>query len=189
MNAAKADKQAFRVDEARVRDLLFLLIAWGAFLLQSVIAQNPKLRFDLPALFILFLALELEFMAGLIMSVLVGYLADIYSGDPSGLTVTALVLVFLLLRLMVVQLRMTRPFLVLGLGFIASFADLFFKLLIESGVGPDQLTLIGVAPGLVSMAVGALLFSYPLYWGLRRIKHRFKTREDLGLKNAPSRSS
>lgn len=175
---------AFRVDGARIRDLVLILLSWALFILQSALAINPGLRFDLGALIIVFIALELELFPGLLVSLAVGYLDGLHAGDTPGMTITALVLVYLLLRLVVVRVRAPEWPLIIGLGLIATMVDLMARFFVDAVVGKSELHLSGIGDGLAGNLAGALLLSYPIYRALRAVKERFKTREDLGFGGA-----
>lgn len=175
-----SESTAFRVDAVRVRDFVLVLLSWAMFIVQAAAAVNPHLRFDLGALIVVFIALELELVPGLLMTLVVGYLAGLHSGDTPGMTITSLVLVYLLLRLIVVRVRAPQWPLVLGLGLLSVLASLCFRFGLDQLLGKGELHLSAIQGGMYPNLLGALVLSYPIYRGLRAVKERFKTREDLG---------
>lgn len=162
----------------RFRLLLIALVATILLTIQSVVARQPTLRSDFATLVVVYLALEQSFGTGLVMTLVVGYVADVFSGEPRGLYMASLVIVFLLLRMVVFRIVGSRWFIVTAIAVLSTLAALLVRLAIESMLGPGEASLADVSPALVATFGVAATFGYPIYRLLRFIEERFRGREE-----------
>jgi rod shape-determining protein MreD len=131
--------------------------------IQSVMAQRPTLRPDVATLVIVYLAMDHELISGLVTTLVVGYIADVLSGDPPGLYLASLVIVYLLLRLIVLRIVGSRWFIVTGLSILATSLAILVRLAIEAFLGPDEASFAAIRPALFFTFLVAALGGYPIY--------------------------
>jgi rod shape-determining protein MreD len=151
------------LQSGRLRLVLVVVAATILLTAQSVLALKPRLRPDVATLVIVYLAMEHELVAGLVTTIVVGYITDVFSGDPPGLYLASLVMVYLVLRLIVLRIVGSRWFIVTGLSILATFFAILVRLLIESVVGPDEMTFSRISPALPITFLVAALGGYPIY--------------------------
>jgi rod shape-determining protein MreD len=147
----------------RLRLVLVLMAATVLLTTQSVLALKPTLRPDVATLVIVYLAMEHELIPGLVTAILVGYLADVFSGEPPGLYCASLVIVYLVLRLIVLRIVGSRWFIVTGLSILATFLAILVRLVIESALGPHDFSFGRIRPVLLFTFFVAALGGYPIY--------------------------
>lgn len=144
----------------------------------SVLARSPRSRVDLLAPIIVFLSLELELLPGLVMAFGLGYLADVFSGEPRGLYWSSTVLLFLVLRLFVAQIVGSRPPMVVAIVLLTTALGLVLRLVLQAVIGFGRAPLAAITPSLVALVVGALFLGYPIYRLFSAVDDRLKPRED-----------
>src|SRR5687767_11228919 len=148
---------------ARIRVTLVVVAATMLLATQSVFALEPELRADVATLVIVYLSMEHELISGMVVTLVVGYIADVFSGDPPGLYLASLVIVYLVLRLIVLRIVGSRWFIVTGLSILATFFAIVVRLLIEALIGPDEASLAAFNPALPATFLVAALGGYPIY--------------------------
>ncbi len=144
----------------------------------SVLSRSPSLRLDVVAPIVVFLSLELELFVGLIAAFGVGYLADLFSGEPKGLYWASTVIQFLLLRLFVFRIVGSRPPIVAAIVVATTVLGLVVRLLMQATLGPGRSTVTSMSPGLLSLFLGAVLLGYPLYALFSRVDAKLKPRDE-----------
>jgi rod shape-determining protein MreD len=147
----------------RIRVALVVVAATILLAVQSVFAREPELRTDIGTLVIVYLAMEHELVSGLVVTLAVGYVADLFSGDPPGLYLASLVIVYLVLRLIVLRIVGSRWFIVTGLSILATAFAILVRLSIEALLGPDEASLTAINPALLATFLMAALGGYPIY--------------------------
>ncbi len=165
-------------DLGRLKDVLLVVFAALMIVVLSAVAQRPAFRVDIATLIIVYLALERELIAGMLLSLSVGYLADLFSGQPPGLYMASEVMVFLGLRLFVFRIVGSRFLIVTGIGLTSTLVALLLRSIIQGVLGPARPAFSAMAPAWAALLVGPILLGYPIHTALRLIDARFKTRED-----------
>src|SRR5688500_9500361 len=133
---------------------------------------------DLATLVIVYFALEETPVSGVFSALLVGYFADVFSGESRGLTSGAMVVAFLIVRLLVARFAGARWMLVTTISLLGTLVVFVVRLIIAFAFGEQPVSWHGAAPALPALVIGALLFGYPAYRLLRWIDQRFLRRED-----------
>ncbi len=159
--------------------LALLATAFVALCAQSVAARHPLLRADVATLFVVYFALEHEFVGGLLLTVVVAYLGDVFSGEGRGLYVSSLVVVFLMNRIIALRFVTVRGPGVIGLGVLGTVVAFFLRLWIEAVVGPDRARLEGITLGFLVLVLLNGVLSYPCYRFLAAVEARLKGRPDV----------
>lgn len=167
-----------RFDSARLRYAATLLMAAILLSLTSAVGRFETLRPDVVAPILVFCALELELLPGLFVLSGVGYLADVFSGEPAGLYWGSSVLVFLLLRLFVFRVVGSRPMMVTAFVGVATALGLVTRLLMQAVLGGGPVPLSSFGGGLWSVALGAAVLGYPIYRLFRAVDERLRPREE-----------
>lgn len=168
-----------RIDaDAALRFAALFGVATALLSVSSVLSRSPSIRLDVVAPIVVFLSLELELMMGLIVAFGVGYLADIYSGDPRGLYWGSTVIQFLVLRLFVFRIVGSRPPIVVMIVFVTTILGLVVRLLMQATLGGGRPSISSMGPGLVSLFLGAVVLGYPLYALFSRIDARLRPRDE-----------
>ncbi len=147
----------------RFRVLLVIVAATVLMTIQSVLALKPRLRPDVATLVIVYLAMEHELISGLVTTLVVGYIADVFSGDPPGLYLASLVIVYLVLRLIVLRIVGSRWFIVTGLSILATVLAILVRLAIVGLLGPKEAQLSAINPAIPAIFLVAALGGYPIY--------------------------
>jgi cell shape-determining protein MreD len=161
--------------------MLFLLATTAILLaIEGALGRFLPISVDVAALVIVYLALESSLISGAVLALFVGYLGDLVSGESRGLITASLVLVFLLMRLSVVRMTGARWMVITALAVVGTLLALFFRLAIESVIGPGRSSFAAMSPAFLGLVIGAAAFGYPVYSVLRWIDDRFRTREDDG---------
>lgn len=146
------------------------------FCFQSTVAKNPGLRFDVATLVVVFLALEHELLPGLVHAVAFGYLADLFSGEPTGLVAFAAAAVFLSLRLVVFRIVGSGWLIVTAIGVLATIGALGLRLFAKTLLGPPvDVGVLGTS--LPSLLLGALFLTYPVYRTLAAMDRRLRPKD------------
>jgi rod shape-determining protein MreD len=173
MNLIDGSKTANRVglDPEHFRRLLVVLLSLLLLVIAAVVRHRPGLTIDVLSPIIVYLALEHGLMDGLGLAVVIGYIADVSSGEARGLTTSVAVLLFLGLRLFVSRIIGATPLMVTLMVLFGTALSLFLRLSIETTIGPDEASLSGVWPALPGLFGGAALFGYPVY----RLLHAIST--------------
>jgi rod shape-determining protein MreD len=166
----------FEVGRARL--FAHVVLASLLLVLESVAARSPHFRLDLASLVIVYIALEYTLLQGAFATLIVGYLADLISGESRGLSMAGLVIVFLLVRLLVVRITGSRWFMVTSVSVFSTIAALLLRLLIEAIVGPASATLRSITPAIPSLVVGSAVLAVPCYRLFRLVDDRFRPRDD-----------
>jgi rod shape-determining protein MreD len=148
---------------ARIRVTLVVVTATILLTIQSVLALQPELRADVATLVIVYLAMEHELISGMVVTLFVGYIADVFSGDPPGLHLASLVIVYLVLRLIVLRIVGSGWLIVTGLSILATLFAILVRLFIEALIGPGEASLSAVRPALLATLMVAAVGGYPLY--------------------------
>jgi hypothetical protein len=160
-----------------LRDLLLLLAATLVLTAGHALAVVPWLRPELGALLVVYLALERSLMSGLALTLAVAYVADVLSGEARGLTTGALVLVFLVLRLLVMRVLGSSVAMVTSLAVLATALVMVFRFGIEALLGPGLSSWSAAAPALPASLVSAVLLGYPIHRLLAALDERARPRE------------
>jgi hypothetical protein len=170
-----ASERLFR--SIRFRLALIVAIATVLLSIQSVAARSPSLRFDVATLVVVFLAMDQELIAGLVLTLVVSYVADVLSGEPRGLYVASLVIVYSLVRLIVFRVVGSTWVIVTGIGIVATAIALGVRLVFRATLGDQDFGLALSRPSLPSTFIFAILFSHPIYLLLRAIEGEKKSFE------------
>ena len=147
----------------RIRVALVVLAATVLLTMQSVFALKPSLRADVATLVIVYLAMDHELISGMVVALVVGYIADVFSGDPPGLYLASLVIVYLVLRLIVLRIVGSRWFIVTGLSILATFLAILVRALISVILGSGDARFSAINPALLTTFLMAALGGYPVY--------------------------
>ncbi len=147
----------------RLRVALVVIAAAILLTVQSVVAQKPRLRPDVASLVIVYLAMDHELIPGLVVALVVGYVADVFSGQAPGLYMASLVVVYLVLRLIVLRIVGSRWFIVTGLSILATFLGILVRLSIVDVLGPGGVGFRTIGPTLPVAFLVAVLGGYPIY--------------------------
>lgn len=153
------------------------LVALVLVLAVSVI-RVPTVRPDVVTLVVVYLALEQEFLLGLLLAVGIGYVSDLFSGHGPGLNASVAGLVYLTLRLFVARLAGGRGLMVSILALFATALALVLRLLIEGTIGPNHASFGGLLAALPWIVLGPVALAYPVYRVMRGIDRRFRPREE-----------
>lgn len=136
------------VESGGLRAASILFVQLGGLVLGAVLAAQTGLRVDAASFGVVFVALELGLLRGLVLAAAIGYLADLFSGQPHGLWMTGAVASFAALRLFVFRVVGAQALTVALLaGFAALVAGLARAILLGS-VGqpaPAASALLGLA--------------------------------------------
>lgn len=160
-----------------IRLAALLGVAWLLIAAQGVLALSG-LRVDLGTLAVVYFALESAPFAGGVASLLVGYLADLSSGEARGLSSASMVLSFLLVRLSVSRSNSARGLMISAVAVLGTALTFLARLALESWVGPDLASWDQALSALPSMLLGAALLGYPTYRVMRLVDDRVRRRED-----------
>jgi cell shape-determining protein MreD len=177
MRRAPSPGPGLPLSPAALRDLAVVALSWALLAAANVLAVRPTLRPDVAAILVLHLALERSAAGGLALTLVIGYLADVLSGEPRGLVTAALVLLFLALRVMVLRVMGSSLALVAALGALASLTSLLLRLAIEATLGSDRATWSGLAPALPAILLGGAVLAPPVHRVLAAIEARAGARE------------
>ena len=135
------------------------------------------LRVDIISLSVVFLALEFGTMSGLTLCVLLGYLGDVFAGQPKGLWITGAVWSFFLLRLLMTSVVEATFSTVVVLGIIATSFSWFIRVLVLVLLGPSGLPK-GVWWPLMGTIFSSALLAYPVYLFIHFCSDRFRGRDE-----------
>lgn len=164
------------VDSGGLRAASILAVAVLLQLLASGLAWRPGVRVDPVALGVTFCALEAGLVRGLLISLGIGYMADLYSGQPRGLWMAGAVLTYGVLRLFVVRVVGARFLTVAVLSALAASVSGVLRTGLEALFGG------GVHPGaLVDLVVTALAsggVGFPAFMLFRWASDRFRARDE-----------
>lgn len=161
------------MESGGLRALSILTVQVGLFVLASFLAWQIDLHVDVAAFGVAFCALELALARGLALTAGIGYLADLFSGQPHGLWMTGAVAAFAALRLFVFRIAGSGA---LTVGLLTGFAVLVAALaraILQLSVGRDT------APpfALASMVLLGGALGPGVYALLRWASDRFKKRD------------
>src|SRR5437763_1782973 len=138
----------------RARLFAHLLLAWLLLSAASVAATHPALRIDVASLVIVYVALEYAMLRGIAMALLVGYSADVLSGESRCLSMASLVIVFLIVRLVVARITGSRWFMITAVSVFGTVLGLGSKVMLEWFVGPGISTFRAMMPALPAILIG-----------------------------------
>lgn len=146
---------------------------------QAVLRTEARATADLLPIIVVFFALELDFVTGLVTTTVVGFIADALSGGPPGLTACGLTGSFLVLRAMVRRSPPRAPVVILALAALSYLAVAATRVGVHAVLGRG-----GVLPldPWWRVAIGVAL-AVPVYGVLVRVSAPFRPREDVGLRS------
>lgn len=144
---------------------------------QAVFAAETGLAVDLTPVVVIFWAVELDLLAGVIMTAVVGYVADALSGAPPGSMMAGHLGAFIALRAVVRRPPVMSPPVIVLLAAWAAVTSVGARALLHAGFGGDALPAASMARG-AAVVVAAV----PLYALLRRLSEPFRPREEAGLR-------
>jgi rod shape-determining protein MreD len=160
------------------RNLAILLVTVALLAVQGALLRHPLARVDLATLVVLYLALERPVIGGAGMAAAVGYLADVFTGTDRGLHAVALLILFMVVRLVVARLAGGRFVFVTVVSVLGSLASVALVLAVEGLVGPDRSSFAAMAPALGPGLIGAAVLGYPCYRLLHALDARLTEPED-----------
>jgi rod shape-determining protein MreD len=162
------------------RARLFVHLALACLLLSasSVASRSPRFRLDLAVLVIVYVALEYPMLRGIVAALVVGWIADLMSGESRGLSMAALVIAYLLVRLVVARITGSKWIMITGVSVFATIVDFIVRFLLESLVGPSLATVRSMGSAIFTLLFGALILGYPCYRLFRFVDNRFRPREE-----------
>src|SRR5215472_3749094 len=147
----------------RARLFAHLVITCLLLSIASVASRTPALRIDLAALVVVYIALEYEMLRGIVTTLVVGWMADVMSGESRGLSMASLVIAYLLVRVVVARITGSQWMMITGVGVLATAVDFAVRCLLESFVGPSLATVHAMRPAMLTILIAALLLGYPCY--------------------------
>lgn len=156
----------------RATSALVFALATAAF--GSTFGLWTGLRYDPIALGVTFCALEISLMRGLLLSVGIGYIGELFLGRPHGLGVFGAAVSYGLLRLIVFRVVGARAPTVAGLAGLAAIGGAAARGLLAASEG-------GAVPELGEATITTLVtavVAYPAYRGYRFVSDRFRPKED-----------
>lgn len=163
------------LESGSLRAAAIISVELALLVLASALVWQPGFRFDPAALGVTFCALELGLLRGLLAAVIIGYLADLFSGGPLGLWMFGAAFGYAVLRLFVFRVVGARAPTVALLSGVAALVG---------GLGRAGLELLfDTAPpsgGLrfVGLVLGSTALGYPSYVTFRWASDRFRKRDD-----------
>ncbi|MBK8012829.1 MAG: rod shape-determining protein MreD [Deltaproteobacteria bacterium] len=155
--------------------LVALLIACA----ESVAAQRPQIRPGLTLLVILYIALEHPLATALSLSIAIGYVADVFSGESRGLELFATMSTFFVIRALAFRFVGRRFVIIAALGLVMTVTQVLILFAAEAAIGPNRASLLQATPAFALRLLGAAVFAYPVYYLLSAMEGRFKARPDV----------
>ena len=134
-------------------------------------------RVDVISLSVVFLALEFGTVSGLMMCVVLGYLGDLFAGQPKGLWITGAVWSYFLLKALMTSAFEARLPTVVVLGIISTVFSWFIRSLVLVFLGPEGLPR-GIWLPLLSSLLSAIVLAYPVYLFIHFCSDRFRGRDE-----------
>ncbi|MCK6547420.1 hypothetical protein L6R52_16340 [Myxococcota bacterium] len=176
------------IDGGPLRLIGMLVAATLLVAVETVVATRPPLRFDLGTLAVVYFALESPVAGGAVASLLVGLVADVFSGESRGLSSASMMVAYLVVRLLVARSTGARWGMITAVSLLGTSIVFFVRFALEAAVGPDRATFDAASPALPFLLLGAVLFGYPVYRFLRWVDERFRPRDDdAGFRMIPRR--
>lgn len=164
------------VESGGLRATSILLVMLLLLAVASVVAHETGWVIDVAATGVVFVALELGLLRGLALTAGMGYLADLFSGQPRGLWLAGSVVSFLALRLFVFRVEGARPVTVALLGGFSALVAGLARMVLQASVGPGVAE--GTTFGFFGAVLGASASAYPAYLFLDWASDRFRSRDE-----------
>ncbi|MCB9653931.1 MAG: rod shape-determining protein MreD [Deltaproteobacteria bacterium] len=156
-----------------------LLVALLVACAESVVAQRPQLRPALTLLIILYIALEHPLTTALSLSLAIGYMEDVFSGESRGLVLFATMSAFFIVRALAFRFVGRRFIVMAALGLVMTVAQMLVLFVTEATFGPGRVSVVESTPAFALRLLGAVVFAYPAYYVLKSMEGRFKARPDV----------
>jgi rod shape-determining protein MreD len=160
------------------RDLVLIASTLLLFVVQGVLLAHPVVRTDLATLVVVYLTLERAVIRGAVLSLVIGYLNDVFAGTSHGLCASTMVVVFFLVRLLVAQMVGEGFLFVTAVSVFSTGLAVFAGLLIERAMGPGMSSLAAMSPALPSLLLSAAVLGYPIWRLFKALDERFTEPED-----------
>lgn len=163
------------LDSGGLRALSVLVTAFLMASIAHAVAYGFGVRIDVGALGVTFCALEVGLFRGLALTLGVGYIADVASGQPRGLWTFGAVVGYAVLRLFVVRVVGARAPTVVFLTVVAASAAMVGRAVLQlaTEVAPTG----AMSRALVTLVATAVV-GYPAYWMFRFASDRFRPRDE-----------
>ncbi len=152
-----------------------VLVVCGLILaMQNVMAGRSGMRIDLAPLMVVFFALEFGPVPGILATLSVGYVADVFSGAVRGLETLALLVAFMVVRFTLRRTTSISPAAIVVRGLLATVAATFVVAVLRPGASGA-----GDATFAPTQWVAGVLFALPVYRLLDEVGRRFAPRDEL----------
>jgi rod shape-determining protein MreD len=161
----------------RARLAAHLFVTCLLLSVSSVAARWPTWRVDFAALVVVYIALEYPMLRGIVTTLVVGWMADVMSGESRGLSMASLVMAYLLVRLVVARITGAQWMMITSVSVLATMVDFFVRFLLEWSIGPSLATVAAMRPAALAILIGSLVLGYPCYRLFRLVDDRFRPRE------------
>ena len=149
-------RAVLRLESEGLRGASVIGVQLVLLVLGAAAAWRPGLRVDVPVLGVLFCALEFRLVPGFLVSLVIGYLADVFSGQPHGLWMAGSLGSYAVLRLLVVRVVGAQLRTIILLAAVAAASSALIRGVLEDQ--PSRAILARVGAGLA-----AAVLAYPAY--------------------------
>lgn len=140
----------------------------------SAFALMTGVRIDAAAIGLTLCARDTEPLRGLVLACGLGYLAELYSGQPHGLWMFGASVAYAVLRVVLVRLVSHRASTVVALAALATLVAAAARGLLGASVGQPA----GGAAAALGSTLATALVAYPGYRLMRLVSDRFRRRDD-----------